>query len=71
MWPWRRFVIHRRVVVNLLSGRAIEGVITDRDGPLLLIKDAVLHEPGAQPARMDGEVVVERTQVDFIQAVGR
>lgn len=69
MWPWRRLVVHRRVVVNLLSGRAIEGVVVDQDGPLLCIKDALLHEPGAEPSKVDGSVVIERTQVDFIQAL--
>ncbi len=69
MWPFRRFLVHRRVVVNLRSGRAVEGVITAQDGPLLCVKDARLHEPGAEPSRVDGEVVVERSQVDFIQAL--
>lgn len=70
MWPFRRFVVHRRVVVNLRSGRAVEGVITDRDGPLLVIADARVHEPGSEPSRVDGRVVIERAQVDFIQSLG-
>jgi small nuclear ribonucleoprotein (snRNP)-like protein len=69
VYPFRRFVVHRRVVVNLTSGRAIEGVVLERDGPLLVIADAVVHEPGAEPSGVDGHVVVERRQVDFIQAV--
>lgn len=62
--------MHRRVVVNLLSGKAIEGVVVERDGPLLVVADAVLHEPSTQPAPVDGHVVIERAQVDFIQALG-
>lgn len=69
MWPFRRFVVHRRVVINLLSGRAVEGVVVDQDGPLLVVKDARLHEPGTEPSGVDGDVVVERSQVDFIQAL--
>lgn len=69
MRAYRRLVVHRRVVVNLLSGRAVEGVLTAQDGPLLCIKDARIHEPGADPAPVDGDVVVERSQVDFIQAI--
>ena len=64
-----RVIVHRRVVVNLLSGRAVEGVLVRQTGPLLHIKDAVLHEPGAEPSPVDGEVVIERPQVDFIQAL--
>lgn len=70
VYPFRRFVVHRRVVVNLLSGRAVEGVVVERDGPLLVVADARLHEPGAQPQAVDGHVVIERSQVDFIQALG-
>lgn len=64
-----RTVVHRRVVVNLLSGRAVEGVLVHQRGPLLHVKDARLHEPGAEPSPVDGEVVIERSQVDFIQAL--
>lgn len=64
-----RTVIHRRVVVNLLSGRAVEGVLVKQTGPLLHVKDARLHEPGSEPSAVDGEVVIERSQVDFIQAL--
>lgn len=63
-----RTVIHRRVVVNLLSGSAINGVLVRQRGPLLHLKDAQLLEQGAEPAPLDGEIVVERSQVDFIQA---
>lgn len=64
-----RTVVHRRVVVNLISGRAVEGVLVRQSGPLLHVKDARLHEPGSEPSPVDGEVVVERSQVDFIQAL--
>lgn len=70
MYPFRRFVVRRRVVVNLRSGRAVEGVVVAQDGPLLIVKDARIHEPGTEPSPVDGEVVVERSQVDFIQALG-
>ena len=72
MFAFRRFVVRRRVVINLLSGRAVEGVVIEQDGPLLIVADAVVHEPGSQPSSVDGHVVIERTQVDFVQAlVGR
>lgn len=64
-----RTVIHRRVVVNLISGRAVEGVLVKQTGPLLHLKDANLHEPQAGSSPMDGEVVIERSHVDFIQAL--
>lgn len=69
MYPFRRFVVRRRVVVNLLSGKAVEGVVVEHDGPLLVVADARLHEPGVQPHGVDGHVVIERSQIDFIQAL--
>lgn len=69
MLAYRRTVVRRRVLVNLVNGRAVEGVLFRQRGPLLVVKDARLHEPGAEPAAVDGEVVVERSRVDFIQAL--
>lgn len=64
-----RLVVARRVVVNLKSGRAIDGLLVRRSGGLLFLKNAVLHEPDAEPVPLDGEAVVERSQIDFIQAL--
>lgn len=66
---YRRLIARRRVIVNLTTGKAIEGVLVRHSGPLLVLKGAVLLEPGAVPVVMDGEVVVERDRVDFIQAL--
>lgn len=68
MRAYSRTVIHRRVVVNLISGKAFNGVLVRQDGPLLVLKDAHLLEAGTNPVPLDGEVIVERTNVDFIQA---
>lgn len=64
-----RLIVARRVVVNLQTGRAIDGLLVRRSGGLLFLKNAVLHEPGADPVPLDGEAVIERSQVDFIQAL--
>lgn len=66
---YRRTVVNRRVIVNLTTGKAIDGVLVRQSGPLLILKGASLLEPGADPVPMDGEVVVERDRVDFIQAL--
>lgn len=63
-----RVIYRRRVVVNLTDGSAIEGVFFKQDGPLLVIKNATYLEPGAQPAPLDGDTVIERARVLFIQA---
>lgn len=65
LWP-----VRKRVVVNLLTDRAFTGILWARRGPLLVLRDAVMHEPGVPPAPIDGEVVVERDQIEFIQVTG-
>lgn len=62
-------VVARRCVVNLKTGRAVDGVLVRKDGPLLFLKNAVLLEQGSEPAPIDGEAVVEAVDVDFIQAL--
>jgi hypothetical protein len=66
--PWA-VVTARRVVVNLKTGRAVDGLLVRKDGPLLFLKNAVLLEVGSEPAAIDGEAVVHAGQIDFIQAL--
>lgn len=62
-WP-----IDRRVVVNLLDGRAFDGLLVDRRGDLLVLGRASLMEPGnSTPVPIDGLVYVERPHVAFLQ----
>lgn len=69
MFWWRRTVLRRRVVVNL-ADKAFEGVLWAKRGPLLVLKDATLMQHGAADTPLDGEVVVERARVEFIQVTG-
>lgn len=69
MFSFRRTLVRRRVVVNLLSEKAFTGILWAQRGPLVVLRDVALHEPGAEPQAVDGEVVVERDQIEFIQIV--
>jgi hypothetical protein len=66
-----RLLVRQPVVVNLLSGSAIEGVVWRRRGRYLVLRNATLLEPGSQAVTMDGEVVLDRDRVDFVQSTGR
>jgi hypothetical protein len=58
----------RTVLVNLFSGNAIEGVCTYDGHDCMIIRAAVVHEPGTDatpPA--DGVVRIDRPNVDYIQ----
>ncbi len=63
-----RTAVRRRVVVNL-GDDAISGVLWARRGRLLVLRDARIMQPGREPVPMDGEVVIDRDQVRFVQAV--
>lgn len=69
MFWWRRTAVRKRVVVNL-TDKAFAGVLWAKRGPLLVLRDAVLMQHGAADTPMDGEVVVERSKVEFIQVAG-
>ncbi|WP_432027452.1 hypothetical protein [Streptomyces sp. 1222.5] len=68
MFAWRRTALRKRVVVNL-SDKAFAGVLWAKRGPLLVLRDAELLEPGREPQRIDGEVVIERARVEFTQVL--
>lgn len=67
-FPWRRTAIRKRVVVSL-ADKAFAGVLWAKRGPLLVLRDVTLMQHGAADTPMDGEVIVERARVEFIQAV--
>lgn len=68
VFAWRRTAVRKRVVVNL-ADKAFSGVLWAKRGPLLVLRDAELLEAGREPQRVDGEIVVERRQVEFMQVL--
>ncbi len=60
-------VLQRKVLVNLMSGNAISGVCTYDGRQALILRGATVHESGSDPAAADGEIVIDRINVDFIQ----
>lgn len=58
------------MIVNLKSGSAFRGVVWRHRGPYVMIRNAqLLQADGAQPLSLDGEVVVQQRDVDFIQVL--
>lgn len=68
MGAFRRVLIHRTVVVNLVDGSSISGVLYKDPGPLLVLKNAVYLVTGHEPVQLDGDTVIERDKVLFVQA---
>jgi hypothetical protein len=56
------------VILNL-EDRAFAGILWAQRGPLLVLRNAEMLQQGVPPTPMDGEVVIERSRVEFVQVV--
>lgn len=66
-WQTWRAVTKREVIV-ITGETSIRGVLWSRRGPLLVIRNAVVDLRG-QGVPADGELVIERRQVNWIQVL--
>lgn len=62
--------LNREVLYSLYSGTGISGVLVKVAGPRLILRGCEIHEPGEQPAKADGEIVIHEANVDYFQIVG-
>ncbi len=67
--PWW-LITRRQVAVNLRDGDAFTGVLWARRGGLLVLRNAT-HYHGPDKNSVDGEVVIERSRVGWMQVVPR
>ncbi|WP_431881564.1 hypothetical protein [Micromonospora chalcea] len=63
-------VRRRKVVINLLDGRALMGERHLSWPWQVVLSGAHLAERGHDPVAIDGRVIVPRFRIDFIQVVG-
>ncbi|WP_051637266.1 hypothetical protein [Rhodococcus sp. UNC363MFTsu5.1] len=67
----RRLRIRRRALVSLKTGNAVSGVIIRGSGRWVVVADAMVHDRDASaPTPADGEIWIERANVDYVQAIG-
>lgn len=66
----QRLGVRCRVLVSLIDGKAFDGLLWARKGRLVVLRDARLIEPGAEPVPVDGDVLLDRDRIDFVQAAG-
>jgi len=71
LWWWRPPALLREVAVQLRhdDSLAIEGVLWSARGPWLILRKAQLLKIGVGPSPLDGEVIIERSNVAFIQVL--
>ena len=69
MHAYRRIAVSRRVIVHTKTGTSLSGVLVAERGPILILKGAAMLSTSANPITVDGDVVVERSNVDFVQVL--
>ena len=70
-----RYPVLKRVIVNTKTGKAFRGVLWERRGEYLVLREAELLAAGGRSERrevvsVDGDVLIDRSNVDFVQVVG-
>jgi small nuclear ribonucleoprotein (snRNP)-like protein len=73
MWEWLlgpSYPTLKRVIVNTKTGRAFRGLLWERKGQYLVLREAELLKGRNETAPMDGEVAIDGANVDFLQVVG-
>jgi len=59
----------REVVVNTTTERAFRGVLWRKHRRYLVLRNAHLLKAKGETVPMDGEVVIDREKVDFVQVI--
>lgn len=65
-----RYPVCRQVIVNTRTDRAFRGVLWRRRWGYLVLRNVEMLRERGEAMPMDGEVVIEASNVDFIQVVG-
>ncbi len=69
MWPFNRYPTLKLVIVNLKTDTSFRGVFWGRRGQWLILRKAQLIRPKAAPLPIDGEVLIDRANIDWVQVV--
>jgi hypothetical protein len=64
-----RRLVRRRVVINTKTERAFIGVLWSRLFGIWVLKDAKMLKESGQQVPLDGEVVVLKRDIDFVQVL--
>jgi hypothetical protein len=59
--------VHERLLVTLVSGEAFDGLLWEHDGELLVFRDAAAVSATGGRLPVDGELILERSRVSYLQ----
>ena len=60
----------REVIVTTKTDKSFRGILWERRRGYIVLRKASLLQARADAIKMDGEVMIERDNVDFIQVIG-
>lgn len=63
------YPILQRVIVNTRTGLAFRGVLWDRKGEYLVLRNTEMLKAKGEITEIDGEVVISQSNVDFMQVL--
>jgi hypothetical protein len=66
---WQPPFTLRSVILNLKSGDVLAGMLWSSRGSWLVLRNANLLKAGAAPTPIDGEAVVHRDNLAFVQVL--
>lgn len=68
---WRHPALLRRVIVNQTSDTSVsmQGVLFQSRGPWIVLRESSLLKAGIPPIPMEGEVLIHRDQIAFVQVL--
>jgi hypothetical protein len=72
MWEWLTgtpYPLARKVIVNCKDGTAMKGVLWQRRADYLVLRNAELLPQRAAPIAIDGEALIFRPDISFIQVL--
>jgi len=64
-----RYPVLRNVIVTTKTDNSFRGVLWQRKREFLVLRNAEMLKPRGERVALDGELVIERSNVDFIQVV--
>lgn len=66
---FERYPVLRQVIVNTRTDRAFRGVLWKQRRGYLILRNAEMLRAKGEVTPMDGEIVIQADNIDFIQVV--
>jgi hypothetical protein len=67
---YKRLTYTKKCIVNLKSGAAFRGYLVEAKKDLIVLKSSEFIEAGSEPVAVSGEVLIEKSNIEFIQVIG-